>query len=119
MRVSNKEKEFVTYIVELMQSIGPVIAKSMFGAHGIFLKGLMFGLISDNILYLKVDEETENDFKAKGLEAFTYSKKGKEYKMSYYQAPEEALEDGEEMSSWANKAYRAGIIAAAKKRSKR
>ena len=115
MPVSNAEKEFVSYVVELMQSIGPVRAKGMFGGHGIFLEELMFGLVADCTLYLKADKESENEFKAKGLEVFTYNKKGKEYKMSYYQAPEEALEDGDEMISWANKAYSAAIRSASKK----
>jgi DNA transformation protein len=118
MSVSNVEKEFVSYVVELMQSMGPVRAKGMFGGHGIFLEGLMFGLVVDSILYLKVDKETENEFKARGLEAFTYYKKGKEFKMSYYQAPEEALEDGNELNTWANKAYCAALRAASKKRKK-
>jgi len=39
--------------------------------------------------------------------------------MSYYQAPEEALEDVEEMHSWANKAYETALKAASKKRKKR
>ena len=46
------------------------------------------------------------------------NKKGKEFKMSYYQAPEEALEKGEEMSSWAAKAYSAALRAASKKQKK-
>lgn len=115
MPTSNEEKEFVTYLVELMQSIGPVSAKSMFGGYGLFRDGLMFGLVADSVLYLKVDKETENEFKAKGLEAFTYNKKGKEYKMSYYQAPEEALEEVEEMRFWANKAFEAALRSASKK----
>ena len=115
---SKEEKEFVTYVVELMQLIGPVSAKGMFGGHGIFLEGLMFGLVADSILYLKVDKETENEFKAKGLQAFTYNKKGKEFKMSYYQVPEEALEDAEEMKYWTKKAYGVALKAASKKRTK-
>jgi len=118
MPASNEEKEFVSYVVELMQPIGPVSAKGMFGGHGIFLEGLMFGLVADSVLYLKVDEETENKFKDRGLEAFTYNKQGKEFTMSYYQAPEEALEDGEEMNSWANMAYGATLRSASKKRKK-
>lgn len=116
MPASDTEKEFVTYVVDLMQSIGPVQARSMFGGHGIFLDELMFGLIADATLYLKADKETINEFSDKGLEAFTYIKKGKEYKMSYYQAPEEALEDSEEMITWANKAYNAALRAASKQR---
>ena len=123
MSVSKVEKEFVSYVVDLMQSIGPVRAKSMFGGHGIFLDELMFALVVDNILYLKVDKDTENEFKGKGLEAFVYKKKGKDasykiIKMSYYQAPEEALEDSDEMNLWANKAYSVALRAASKKRKK-
>lgn len=119
MPASTEEKEFVIYVVELMQSIGPVRAKSMFGGHGIFLEGLMFGLVADSVLYFKADKETDNEFKARGLEAFTYNKKGKEFKMSYYQAPEETLEDGEEMKSWANKAYGVALKAASMKRKRK
>jgi DNA transformation protein len=116
MSVSKEEKEFVSYVVDLMSSIGPVHAKGMFGGYGVYLEGLMFALVADGVLYLKSDENTEKEFKEKGLEAFTYNKKGKEYKMSYYQAPEEALEDGEEMNLWANKAYGVALRASAKKR---
>ncbi|VEN73529.1 Transcriptional regulator [Candidatus Desulfarcum epimagneticum] len=118
MSVLKEEEEFVSYVTEMMQAIGPVIAKRMFGGHGIFLDGLMFGLISDHVLYLKADKETEKDFNAKGLEAFKYYKKEKAYKLSYCQAPEETLEDSEEMKRWANKAYDAAIRASLKKQKK-
>jgi len=115
MPASTAEKEFVSYVVDLMQSVGPVHAKAMFGGHGIYLDGLMFGLVADSVLYLKADKESKSEFKDRGLEAFTYSKKGKEYSMSYYQAPEEALEDDEVMNSWANRAYGVALKAASKK----
>ena len=88
----------------------------MFGGHGIFLEGLMFALIADRTLYLKADKQSENEFRSRELEAFTYNKKGKKYSMSYYQAPEETMEDAEEMNVWANKAYAAALRAAARKR---
>jgi len=118
MPASTEEKEFTSYVVELMQSIGPVRAKAMFGGYGIFLEGLMFGLVADGVLYLKADKETEEEFKARELEPFTYNNKGKAFKMSYYQAPEEALENDEEMESWAAQAYSTALRAAAKKRKK-
>ena len=119
MTTSAEEKEFVSYLVELMQSIGPVRAQAMFGGHGIFLEQLMFGLVTDSVLYLKVDKENQSHFKARGLEVFSYMKKGKECKMSYYQAPEEALEEAEEMSYWAKMAYAAALRAASKKTKKK
>ena len=118
MSASNIDNEFVAYAVELMQSLGHVRAKRMFGGHGIFLEDLMFALVSNNTLYLKADKETINEFKEKELEAFTYNKKGKEFIMSYYQAPEDALEDCDEMNYWANKAYGAALRAASIKRNK-
>lgn len=115
MSVSNAEKEFVLYVTEQMQLLGPVYAKSMFGGHGLFLDGLMFALIADNILYLKVDNVSKDDFIDNGLEAFTYIKKGKEFAMSYFQAPEDALEDAEVMRLWASKAYDAALRSASRR----
>lgn len=110
------EKEFTAYVVDLMQSIGPVSARRMFGGYGIFLDGLMFALIADGSLYLKADPESRDRFLSSGLEAFTYSKKGKQISLSYYQAPLEALEDGEQMKEWANLAFGCALKAAAGKR---
>jgi len=110
-----KDSEFADYVVEITQSIGPVYAKRMFGGHGIFLDGLMFGLIADKTLYLKADKESEPEFTDLDLEAFSYNKNGKQMKMSYFQAPEEALENMDLMNVWANKAYSAALRAAMKK----
>jgi len=112
------ESEFVAYVVDLMQMIGPVSSRRMFGGSGFFLEGLMFALMADSTLYLKADKEIEHEFISKGLAAFTYNKKGKEFSMSYFQAPEEALESAEEMNLWANKAYSAALRAAARKQKK-
>lgn len=115
MVASNNESDFVAYVVDLMHALGAVSAKRMFGGYGIFLDGIMFGLIADSTLYLKADKELGKEFAAKGLEPFTYYKKGKPYKMSYFQAPEEALENGDEMRLWAKKAYEVALAAAEKK----
>ncbi len=57
MTIKAAEKEFSSYVVDLMQSYGPVHCKRMFGGFGIFLDELMFGLIAERVLYLKVDAE--------------------------------------------------------------
>ena len=119
MAISKQQREYVAHIVDLLQFIGPVESKSMFGGFGVFLEGLMFGLVADNELYLKVDDENRPDYEELGLQAFSYGKSGKEFKMSYYQVPEEAMEDGELLSSWASKAYGAAMRGAAKKGGKR
>jgi len=116
MNKTGVEKEYLLYVVELMQTIGPVYAKAMFGGYGIYLDGIMFALISDRILYLKADEQTESEFKARWLDAFSYYRKGRRCQLSYYRVPDDALEDGQVMNLWANMAFAAAVRAASGKR---
>ena len=116
MAISREDQEFCDYVVGLCQLIGPVYSKRMFGGFGIFLEGLMFGLISDNVYYIKVDEETRSEFEELGLEPFTYDKAGKKMNLGYLQAPEEAMDSAEVMAEWANKGFDAALRAAAKKK---
>ena len=118
MPSSKEEQEFVEYVVDLMQSIGPVCAKGMFGGYGIFMDGLMFALVDDCTLYFKADEETENEFTSRDLDAFAYYKGDKQFNLSYFEAPDEVLEDDDEMKRWASQAYEVALRAAAKKAGK-
>lgn len=118
MTIDEEKMQFASHVVDIMQVIGPVYAKRMFGGHGIFLDGLMFALIADNSLYLKVDDETRPAFDEQGLMPFTYQKKGSTASLSYYQAPEEAMEDLEKMRDWAVPAFEAALRAAARKHKK-
>ncbi len=56
----------------------------MFGEFGISLKNLMFGLIADNVLYLKTDDENrqrfEDDSKMEGYCLLLTTKTVKVYK---------------------------------------
>ena len=110
------DEDFVSHVVDLLQGLGPVYARRMFGGHGIFLDGLMFGLLADRELYLKADDVNRQNFIDLGLQAFTYHKQGKAMALSYFQAPEEALENLEIMTEWGNTAFAAALRAAAKKR---
>ena len=96
--------------------MGPVEAKAMFGGYGIFMDGLMFGLVADDTLYLKVDAENQPDFEQLGLPPFRYSKNGKTFNMSYYQAPEEVLDAPAPLCDWGKGALAAAIRAAQKKK---
>jgi TfoX/Sxy family transcriptional regulator of competence genes len=42
-------------------------------------------------------------------------KKGKAFNLGYFQAPEDALEDPDEMAQWAQQAYSVALKANAKK----
>ena len=115
MVLNSTENEYITYLIDLLQIVGPVNAKKMFGGFGIFLEGLMFALVADNTLYFKVDTETEGAYKKKGMEKFVYYKKGRPFSLSYYRAPDEVYEDNGEMKSWGHNAYTVALRAAVKK----
>ena len=106
-----KTNEFVTHVLDLLEPLGPVSARRMFGGYGVYLDRTMFALVADDTLYLKVDDESRGEFEAADLEPFRYWKKGKSYQMSYHAAPEDALEDAELLRDWARKAVDAAIRA--------
>lgn len=113
-----EDNEFITYLLEQLEPLGSVQSKRMFGGHGIFMDGLMFGLVADEVLYLKADEKNESDFTKQDLEPFTYHKKGKPFKLSYFEAPEDIYESEDTMHDWAKKAYGAALRSAKKKKAK-
>jgi DNA transformation protein len=113
------DDSFVTEVVDRMQHSGAVSARRMFGGHGIFHQGLMFALIADNQLYLKTDSHNLALFRDAGLTAFSYSRAdGKQFHMSYYQAPESFFEEPEQALFWTRTAQQAAVRAAAAKRRK-
>lgn len=112
------DDEFLNHVLDLLQSFGPVKSRKMFGGYGIFLDGTMFALIADDALYFKVDDLTLPNFEELGLPSFVYNKQGKDVVMSYSLAPDDAMEDGEVMSHWAELAYDAAMRNASPKKRK-
>lgn len=112
------DSAFIDYLMDQLQWLGPVTGRRMFGGYGVFLEGLMFGVVFGNTLYLKVDKDSQADFEALGLPPFTYPRGNKEIALSYYQTPDEAMDDSEMLLTWANRAYAAAIRCAAEKSKK-
>ncbi len=96
---------FAEILRELLAPLGPVHIRRMFGGSGIFLDGLMFGLVADDVLYFKADAGTTPDYEAEGLGPFRYARSdGRVTVMSYWQTPERLLDEPDEMVAWARKA---------------
>jgi DNA transformation protein len=106
---------FVDYVMELLGRFGTATARRMFGAHGIYLDGLMFAIVSDDTLYLKADDMNRVEFEQAGCEAFSYARKGARATLSFFRAPEDAMESPELMLPWARTAYAAALRSNAKR----
>ena len=103
--------QYVAFLEEVFEQFGPIHPRRMFGGYGLFHKGLMFGLVADDVLYLKADETLAPVFEERELDQFQYEKLGKTFKMSYFMAPEEIFEDPAEAKAWALRSYEAALRA--------
>lgn len=103
--------EFRDYVLDQLRAVAPVTAKSMFGGVGIYSGGTFFALIAEDVLYFKTDATTRPAYVERGSQAFDPFNKGP---MSYYELPEDILEDAEELREW----MRAALAVARKKKKK-
>lgn len=107
--------DFVDYVMELLGPFGTAVSRRMFGGHGVYLDGLMFALVSGDVLYLKADAMNRVEFEQAGCEMFSYTRKGKRAKLGFFRAPADAMESPDLMLPWARSAYAAALRANAKK----
>jgi len=95
--------KFAEFVCDTFADLGDIHCRKMFGGYGVYCDGLMFGLVADDVLYLKAGPGNAELFREKELEQFEYPRGGKMIKMSYYQAPEVIFEDQQEAVSWGRK----------------
>lgn len=103
--------DFVENLEEVFALFGSVSVKPMFGGYGVFRDNLMFGLVADDVLYLKADESSSGTFRRRGLSQFEYEKGVKKAKMSDCMAPEEGFDDPGQAREWAVRAFEAALRA--------
>ncbi len=114
--------EFVTHALDLLALLGPVQARAMFGGHGLYARGVMFGLLDGDELFLKTDDACRARFVDAGCRQWVYvSRTQRMESTSYFRPPDDAHEDAEAMHPWAQLALDAALrkIAAKAARPKR
>src|SRR5216117_3438347 len=84
---------FKAFVLDQLDDLGDVIARSMFGGVGLYHRGTFFGIIARDVLYMKVDVTNKPDYERAGMQPF------KPYPnrvgtMQYYAVPAEVLESG-------------------------
>ena len=110
---------FAEFLREQLAPLGDITTRRMFGKTGVFCRGLMLGIVSDDTLYLRVDDQNRAQFKeAEGAPPLSYVKKGVTIDLAYWPLPDRLLDEPEELLAWARAALAAARhVAAARKKS--
>ena len=110
--------EYGEHLIDLLAPWGPVVVRQMFGGLGLYRQGQIFAIVVDDTLYFKVGENNRADYEAAGCEPFTYRGKNKPVTMSYWQVPEQVIDEPDVFCDWAEKAYQAKQKTRTKKQTK-
>jgi len=107
---------FAEFLREQFAPLGRVTMRRMFGKTGVFCDGLMLGMVRDDTLYLRVDDDNRAAFgEAQSFPPLNYGKKGRTIDLSFWRAPERLYDEPDEFLTWA----RAALAAARRVASKR
>jgi len=102
-------KAYLDYVLDQLREAGPVEIKRMFGGAGLYLNGVIFALVADDVLYFKVGPYNLADYEARGCGTFAPTRKdgtpmAGAGRMPYRAVPDDILEDPENLARWARKA---------------
>src|SRR5215813_4755031 len=96
-------KQYLEYVLDQLRCIGDIESKRMFGGIGLYSDALFFGLIDDDVLYFKVDDQTRPRYLSAKAKPFDPYKDGN-VSSGYYSVTAAVLEDVDELKSWAREA---------------
>jgi DNA transformation protein len=88
----------------------------MFGKTGVFCNGLMLGMVTENTLYFRVDDQNRVVFQeAASSPPLNYEKQGRAIDLAFWRAPERLFDEPDELVRWGQAALAAARRVAAKR----
>jgi DNA transformation protein and related proteins len=107
---------FTEFLREQLAPLGGLSIRRMFGKTGVFCDGVMFGMVTEDTLYLRVDDQNRATFKeASSFPPLNYQKKGCTIDLSFWRVPERLFDEPDELVAWARAALAAAHRVAAKR----
>ena len=103
--------DFLAYVLDQLAGLGAVSSRRMFSGAGLYCDEFFFGLIAQDVLYLRVDDSNRADYTTRGMGAFRPYADRPQLSMSYYEVPAEVLEDPAELISWARRSVAVAMAA--------
>ncbi|WP_256384014.1 TfoX/Sxy family DNA transformation protein [Photobacterium toruni] len=101
------DKPILKNSLQLLDHLGDIKSRSMFGGFGIFAGETMFALIVNNKLHLRANAKNEEEFKQAGLKPYIYEKRGFPVKTKHYAILDEWWEQPEKIKEQANYSLKA------------
>ncbi len=95
-------ESFKDFILDQLNYVDGVTARRMFGGFGLYAGKIFFGLIADDQLYFKTNQNTRERYLAEDMKPFTFSPK--QILKNYYQVPVDIIENRENIYDWASEA---------------
>ena len=107
---------FAEFLREQLAPLGRITVRRMFGKTGVFCDGVMFGMVTENTLYFRVDDQNRVTFReAEAFPPLNYAKKGSTIDLSFWGVPERLFDEPDELVTWAQAALAAARRVAAKR----
>ena len=108
---------YAEFLREQMAALGRISLRRMFVKTGVFCEGVMLGVVTENTLYLRVDEHNRAAFKeAESSPPLNYVKQGSTIDLSFWRVPDRLLEEPDELVAWAREALAAAHRVAANRK---
>src|SRR4051794_1567608 len=108
---------FAEFLREQLVPLGRLTMRRMFGKTGVFCDGVMFGVVAEDTLYFRVDDQNRQAFKeAESSPPLNYVKQGRTIDLSFWHVPERLIDEPDELVTWARSALAAAHRVAAERR---
>jgi DNA transformation protein and related proteins len=105
---------FAEFLQEQLAPLGRLTLQRMFGKTGVFCDGVMLGMVTENTLYFRVDDQNREIFaEAASFPPLNYEKKGSAIDLSFWRVPERLFDEPDELITWARAALTAARRVAA------
>ena len=107
---------FAEFLREQLAPLGRLTMRRMFGKTGVFCDGVMLGMVRDNTLYFRVDDDNRMAFaEAESFPPLNYEKKGSTIDLSFWRVPDRLFDEPDELINWARAALAAARRVVAKR----
>ena len=93
---------FREFVLDQLKDAGGVVARAMFGGHGLYHGDAFLGLIFHRRLYFKTNASTLASYRERGMKPFRPN--ARQMLKNYYEVPVDVIEEPDLLAEWAQAA---------------